>query len=268
LPFVAPKSYFDLYNRDEFELAAFQQLPENAKAEYLFHKNAELRTYKPTPLAGKRVVPYPQGAISAAHQQELLHGYYAATSFIDSLIGDLLTQLQLTGVADNTIIVLWGDHGFHLGDHGLWGKHTTMEQANHVPFIIKIPGSTPRYYDSPVELLDIFPTLVAATDIAPVQGLQGNNLLPVIQSAQLTLDKVAISQYKRKGAYGYSMRTDRYRYTEWIGKNGQLLYRDLYDLVSDPLEQVNIIDNIDKKNVVVQLHDLLIKNKEGLKRLK
>ncbi len=268
LPFVAPKKYFDLYDREKLSLASHQQAPTNSNIDYLFHKNNELRGYKPTPKAGGKIVPYPKGAISEQHQKELLHGYYASVSFIDSLVGDLLAELEATGQADNTIVVLWGDHGFHLGDHGLWGKHTTMEQANHVPLIIKLPGSNSRQFHQPVELLDIFPTLTEAAGLTMPKNLQGNSLVSIVKGAPDSNSRVAISQYKRKGAYGYSMRTDQYRYTEWLTANGKVVYRDLYDLDNDPLETKNIIEAKQHVELVKQLHSMLKINGEGLNRLK
>jgi len=268
LPFVAPKQFFDLYDRESFSLASFQQKPKNGDASYLFHKNQELRKYRPTPKMGGKVIPYPKGSISVAHQKELIHGYYASVSYIDSLVGDLLSALEKTGQADNTIIVFWGDHGFHLGDHGLWGKHTTMEQANHVPLMFKLPGVKAGTYSSPVELLDIFPSLTEAAGLKAPSNLQGVSLVPLMKGETKSLNKVAISQYKRKGAYGYSMRTEQYRYTQWVTKNGTVVYKDLYDLDNDPLEMTNIINTPKGKTLDATLEALLKMNSTGLKRLK
>jgi len=268
LPFVAPKQFFDLYDRASFDLASFQEAPKSASTSFLFHKNQELRKYRPTPKVGNKIKPYPKGELSSAHQKELLHGYFASVSFIDSLVGDLLAELEQSGQAENTIVVFWGDHGFHLGDHGLWGKHTTMEQANHVPLIIKIPGNKARRYNGPVELLDIFPSLTQATGLVTPKFLQGTSLVSLVNGKQKFLDKVAISQYKRKGAYGYSMRTEQYRYTQWISKSGKVMYSDLYDLDNDHLEKINIINTPAGKSLDVELSQLLKANSAGLKRLK
>jgi iduronate 2-sulfatase len=140
------------------------------------NNNSELRTYLPTPLDGAEAEEYPEQDIGADQQRELLHGYYAAVSFIDSLIADLLRELQGSGKADNTIIVVWGDHGFHLGDHGLWGKHTTMEQANRVPLMILVPGNKSGYAHTLVELLDLFPTLADLAGLEIPAFLQGKSL--------------------------------------------------------------------------------------------
>lgn len=267
LPFVAPKKFFDLYNRESFNLASFQDAPEGANTSYLFHNNQELRHYKPSPEADDKIKPYPKGKLSSIHQKELLHGYFASVSFIDSLVGELLEELEETGQAKNTIVVFWGDHGFHLGDHGLWGKHTTMEQANHVPLIIKVPGNKSNRYNGPVELLDVFPSLTDVAGLDTPENLQGKSLVPLVTGEQESIDKVAISQYKRKGAYGYSMRTDQYRYTQWLTPNGKVVYRDLYDLDNDPLEKKNIIDTQAGKLLDIELSQLLKANSVGLKRL-
>lgn len=267
LPFTAPKQFFDLYNPADFTLEPFQQAPKNSNPKYILNDNNEMRTYKPTPKAGEKIKPYPKGAFSEAHQRELIHGYYAAVSFVDSLVGDLMAELEKTGEADNTIIVFWGDHGFHLGDHGMWGKHTTMEKANHVPLIIKLPGQKASVYNKPVGLMDIFPTLTELAKLKAPKGLQGDSLVPAINELPESKQPVAISQYKRGGAFGYSMRTENYRYTEWLSKHKKVVYRDLYDMTNDPGETVNVVDDAKYKDVAAKLAKLLRENSSGLKRL-
>ncbi|WOH39437.1 sulfatase [Thalassotalea fonticola] len=268
LPFSVPKTYFDLYERNTFSLAPFQQAPTNSKAKYILNNNGEMLTYKPTPKLGEKIKPYSKKGFTEEQQRELIHGYYAAVSFVDNLVGELIFELEKTGKADNTIIVLWGDHGFHLGDHGLWGKHTTMEQANHVPLIIKVPGKKASVYQQPVGLMDIFPTLTDLAAIKTPEGLQGDSLVSAINQQSDSKQPVAISQYKRVGAFGYSMRTEKYRYTEWLSKSKKVVYKDLYDMEKDPGETVNVIDDENYKEVVVELAALLRANGQGLKRLK
>lgn len=267
LPFVAPKKYFDWYDASSFELASFQQAPTASNASYILNNNGEFLSYYPTPEPGEKLKKYVNGAITETQQRELLQGYYASVSFIDSLIGDLLAELDASGKADNTIIVLWGDHGFHLGDHGLWGKHTTMEQANHVPLIIKVPGQKATIFNKPVGLLDIFPTLTDLANLPAPKILQGDSLSPVIYHKPVDFEAVAISQYKRKGAYGYSLRTERYRYTEWLSKNKKVVYKDLYDMEKDPGETENVIAQQDYQQISEQLAKLLREHSDGLKRL-
>lgn len=266
LPFVVPKKYFDLYQRKAFALESFQQAPAQSDASYIMNNNSEIRGYRPTPSSGSKVKPYGK-TFTPEQQRELIHGYHAAASFIDSLLGNLLKELEAIGKADNTIVVLWGDHGFHLGDHGLWGKHTTMEQAARVPMIIHVPGKKGGLAATPVELMDLFPTLAELAGLPVPAHLQGKSLVPVLEDTSVVLNGVAITQYKRNGAYGYSMRTDRYRYTEWVKPDGSVSYRDLYDLQEDPGETLNIGKLPQNKSLMDSLAKQLRQNKTGLMRL-
>jgi len=267
LPFTVPQKYFDLYDRKSFELEQYQDAPMESDATYIMNNNNELRTYRPPGADGAEAGHYLETGITPDQQRELLHGYYAAVSFIDSLVAELLQELHASEKADNTIIVLWGDHGFHLGDHGLWGKHTTMEQANRVPLIIHVPGKGPGVANTLVELLDLFPTLAELAGLETPGNLQGKSLVAVLNDGSVDMGDVAISQYKRKGAYGYSMRTPRYRYTEWVEKNGKVVYRDLFDLENDPAETTNIGKLPENQLLMDSMAELLRKNSTGLKRL-
>ncbi len=267
LPFAVPKNFFDLYDRESFELEPYQLAPRDSDATYILNNNNELRTYVPTPAIEEETPSYLEEGITEDQQRELLHGYYAAVSFIDSLVAELLKELELSGKADNTIVVLWGDHGWHLGDHGLWGKHTTMEQANRVPLMIRIPGSEGGDADTLVELLDLFPTLAELAGLETPKDLQGKSLTGVLENQGLDLGDVAISQYKRKGAYGYSMRTGQFRYTEWVNTDGEVVYRDLYDMNNDPGESVNIGGLPENQSLMDSLAKRLRSNSAGLKRL-
>ena len=266
LPFVVPKRFFDLYDRDTFELAPFQSAPAGSDASFVLSGNTELRTYWPAPSGAEEPGPYGDD-ITSEQQRELLHGYHAAVSFIDSLVGELLAALDETGEADNTIVVVWGDHGFHLGDHGVWGKHTTMEQAARHPLMIRVPGIDGGASDSLVEALDLFPTLAELAGLSVPDGLQGRSLVPILEDEHADIRDAAITQYRRKGAYGYSMRTQRYRYTEWVSATGKIVYRDLYDLVADPGETVNIAGRDENAALVAELASQLRTNGDGLLRL-
>ena len=267
LPFAAPSRFFDLYDRESFGLEAWQTAPEGSDASYILMGNNEMRSYVPAPGPDGKVIEYSPEGMTEEQQRELIHGYHAAVSFIDYLLDELLQELEATGEADNTIIVLWGDHGFHLGDHGMWGKHTTMEQANRVPLMIHVPGEKGAYTSTLVELMDLFPTLAQLAGLEAPGNLQGKSLAPVLKDASFDFGDVAISQYKRKGAYGYSMRTDRYRYTEWIMDDGRVAYRDLYDMQEDPGETRNIGDLPENEELMDSLAALLRQNSKGMKRL-
>ena len=125
--------------------------------------------------------------LSDEFQKDLIHGYYASTSFIDAQIGKIVDKLKETGLHKNTIIVIWGDHGWHLGDHGLWNKHSNFEQATRSPLVIFDPRVNKRMQiKSPTEFVDIFPTLCAATGLQIPENLDGKNLMPLIKGEQIS----------------------------------------------------------------------------------
>jgi len=233
LPFIAPKKYWDLYDRDEFAIAKHVGGIENASG-YSLHDSNEIRGYEGMPK---------KGAISPELQREAMHGYYACVSYVDAQVGLLLAELKTLGLDENTTIILWGDHGFHLGDHGMWGKHSTLEQAARVPLITRpAVGKSISETMSPVEFTDIFPTLCEASGLEYPSELSGRSLLPVIRGDEAKVRNGAITVFKSKGAIGYSYRTERYRYTEWINKFNKTVAAELYDYRDDPLETINQID--------------------------
>jgi iduronate 2-sulfatase len=267
LPFVVPTEFFDLYEQESFPLANFQQAPLDSDPSYVLGVNKELRSYWPTPLGEEQAGPYGE-QINPAQQQEIIRGYYASVSFIDHLIGQLLDELESLGEASNTIVVLWGDSGFHLGDHGQWGKRTAMEQASRIPMVIKVPGIEPGETFALVESLDLFPTLAELAGLDAPPDLHGLSLAPVLNDRLTTVKDVAISQFNRLGAYAYSMRTDQYRYTEWVEVDGAVVYRELYDLRADPEESVNIGGNGENSVLMDALANQLRSNSTGLLRLR
>ncbi|NQU86054.1 MAG: sulfatase-like hydrolase/transferase [Mariniphaga sp.] len=242
LPFNAPKSFWDLYSRDNFQLAKFRNKAQNS-TDLAYHNWNELRDYTDIPESGN---------LSGEKQLELIHGYYAATSYIDFLIGKLTDKLEELGLADNTAIVLWGDHGWHLGDHNLWCKHSNFEEATHAPLIIHYPGqpNPGSVSQSPVEFTDIAPTLCEISGIKIPVFFEGECLIPIIQNPEFSIRTGALSQYPRNNYMGYSLRTNRYRYTKWINKNDRSYYTsELYDYLNDPLETINQAFNPDYASV-------------------
>ena len=264
LPFTVPKRFYDLFDRSSLELETFQAAPAGSNARYILSGNNELKSYFPQPVAATEPTEYGD-VLTTAQQHELLHGYFAAVSFIDHLVGELLAELDATGEADNTIIVFWGDHGFHLGDHGVWGKHTTMEQAARHPLMIRVPGRDGASVQTVVEALDIYPTLLELAGFGPPVELQGKSLVPLLQGGDE--GGTAITMYRRHGAYGYSLRTDRYRYTEWVKPDGSVAYRDLYDMHDDPGEERNIAGDPELADELDSLAAILRGHGEGLLRL-
>lgn len=244
LPFVAPKKYWDLYDRAAFSLAAYDKLPSGSPA-YAGHNSEELRN-------GYSGIPS-SGPFAPELQRELIHGYYACVSYVDAQVGRLLDEVAALGLAENTIIVLWGDHGWHLGDHGLWCKHSNYEQATRVPLIMAAPGgSRITQTGAPVEFVDIYPTLCELAGIPAPDGLAGASLAPVISGKAAGVKDFAISQYPRQKFMGYALRTLTHRLVAWIPKTEDSdIARDLsaaasfelFDYEKDPLEKTNLADD-------------------------
>lgn len=245
LPFVAPKKYFDLYDHDAVPLAKNPFLPKNcpdlAPASW-----GELRAYKGIPKSG----PVPDDMA-----RDLVHAYYACTSYVDAQIGKVLDELDRLGLAENTVVVLWGDHGWHLGEHASWCKHTNFEVATRAPLIFRVPGMEGgKKLEAFAEFVDIYPTLVDVCGLPVPDGLEGISLVPLFKNPDRPWKKAAFSQYPRGKAMGYSMRTDRYRYTEWLTRDkGELVATELYDHLEDPDENVNLAPEADKE-LLEQLH--------------
>lgn len=250
LPFSAPKKYWDLYDRDKVKLAEFQQLGEGIP-EIAYHPFGELKSYSDIDndfnIGNK---------IPEAKQRELIHGYMAATSYIDALLGKLLDELEKRNIIDNTVIVLWGDHGWHLGDHTEWCKHSNFEQATRIPFMFAGPGvERNKKNNDPVNLVDLFPTVFELANVKQSSQTDGESLVPLLDnnaSTNLNID-YAYHQYARGGTkMGYSIRTAQYRYTEWHANNYRsydayneknIIARELYDYDKDPLETKNWVDD-------------------------
>jgi len=184
-------------------------------------------------------------------QRRLLHGYYACVSYIDAQVGKLVAKLKEKNLDQNTIIVVFGDHGYHLGDHNQWGKHTVFEQAARVPFLFFVPGDPHQDYDHPVEFLDIFPTLCELTGLDVPDFIQGKSLAGVLAGNREPVKKVAVTEYRASGHATYSFRDERYRYTLRFNNSGmrpdvaewdpsRIVFEELYDYETDSLETRNL----------------------------
>ncbi len=263
LPFVAPQKYWDLYDRDKIELAEFQQLSEGTP-KFAFHNFGELRSYTDIDNDLR------QGMVmDEDKQRELIHGYMACVSYIDAQLGKLLDDLERRGIADNTVIVLWGDHGFHLGDHTEWCKHSNFEQATRIPLMFSGPGvAKGKKVDAPVNLVDVFPTLFELAGVPQSTQTDGKSLVPALDNDPTTsLDMdYAYFQYSRGPRMGYGIRTDRFRYIEWHGDNyrsnkkydtGNIKGREMYDLKNDPLETRNVVKDDTYKSEMLALKEKL-----------
>lgn len=249
LPFVAPKKYWDMYKREQMPLAAYRQAAVGSP-DFAYHNNSELASYSDIPPVSD-FSDIRSLKITDEKARELIHGYYASVSYMDAQLGKVIEALDKKGMRENTIIVLWGDHGWHLGDHGLWNKHTNFEQATRTPLIIIDPSMKPAKIENPVEFLDIFPTVVDLAGLKLPEGLQGYSLTGLMKNpgkAQLS-QAYAVSQFPRGPRMGYSLRDGRYRYTVWLSwKDRQLdmskvLAVELYDYQKDPNETVNVAES-------------------------
>lgn len=259
LPFCAPKKYWDMYMEDEIGLAPYRLHPENSP-EYST-VNYELQGYKePDNISG--------GSYPEHHQLKLRHGYAACVSYIDAQVGKLMKQLEESGELDNTIVMLISDHGWHLGDQGMWGKATNFENSTLSPLILSVPGTSKGLRLSQlVEYVDIYPTLVELAGFVPANYLEGNSFVPLLNNPQREWKTAAFSQYPRGRIFeGYTLRTENFRYVEWrMNKNDSLMSVELYDHRIDPLETKNFA--FDKTyHTIVNEHARLMKKgwKEAL----
>ena len=239
-PWVTPKKYFDLYPMDPISLPKITpQTPDD---------------YPVLALASTR--PWPYLGVTPEQARECVRAYYAAISFVDAQIGRVLDAVDRLGLRDNTIIVFWSDNGYHLGEHGLWFKQSCFEESARVPLIISVPGqkTAAQACLRPVELVDLYPTLAELAGLTPPPHLEGFSLRPLLDNPQAPWDHPAYTQVQRGGDPGHSVRTDRWRYTEWgFGKKGQ----ELYDHENDPQELHNLAGDAKYADVVAQMKALL-----------
>lgn len=237
LPFVAPKKYWDLYDPDTIELADNPKPPSDSPS-YAWTNWGELRKYHGMPK---------NGPLAESQAREAIHGYWAATSYVDASVGLLLDELDDLGLRDKTVVILWGDHGWQLGEHGFWCKHTNYEVAARVPLILSVPGQEKVGVKSDrlVEFVDIFPTLADACDLPAPDKVDGISFMPLLSEPGRAWKKAAFHVYPRqmgnKGkGLGRAIRTERYRLVEWKAAKGDFVSYELYDLQEDPGENVNI----------------------------
>jgi len=250
LPFVAPKKYWDLYDPAKIELAKVTTRPKGAPS-YAIGDGGEMRSYD----------AIPKGHVPDDLARDLKHGYYAAVSYMDAQVGKVVAELERLGLRDDTIIILWGDHGWKLGEYDAWCKHTNVELDAHVPLIISVPGqkSAGKKTDALVEFVDIYPSLAELCGLPLPKHLEGTSFAPLIKDPNQTWKEAAFSQYPRgvagKSLMGYSMRTDRYRFTRWVDKkdHSKVDAVELYDHQTDPMEMVNIANDPKNAKLVAEL---------------
>ncbi|MBL4884944.1 MAG: sulfatase [Planctomycetaceae bacterium] len=238
-PYVAPKPYFSKYNKDEMPLIQgvaedIKDLPKHALGSH--KKEHDLLTDD--------------------LRQQAIQAYFASITFMDAQVGRILDKLKDLGLAENTIVVFTSDHGYHLGEHGLWQKMSLFEESARVPMIISAPGHSAKGQtaNTPVGLIDLYPTLTSLCGVKAPENLQGQDLSSILAKPELQGRGWALCEVTRgrgpKRIFGYSIRTPNWRYTEWDhGKQGS----ELYDHIADPLEQTNLADSPKHKDQVASL---------------
>ncbi|NJN41511.1 MAG: sulfatase, partial [Flammeovirgaceae bacterium] len=263
LPFVAPKKYWDLYDPEKLSMPSNNYQPKDAPV------MAINTPYELTGCYDLEYVKHPTiSSLSPDSARLLRHGYYASVSYVDALLGKLMDAIKEMKLDDNTIIVVWGDHGWKLGEHNGWSKMTNYEIDIRVPLIVKAPGISPKGKSNGlVELVDVYSTLCDLAGIDIPTYLQGTSFKPLLENPDREWKSAAFSQFQRRpresidgqNYMGYSMITDRYHYVEWYGwdqTNKEVLdfaATELYDLQNDPEENTNMANQIDKKELLDQL---------------
>ncbi len=265
LPFNAPKKYWDLYDPDAIPPAPNPALPKDAPLMAINTMRELIVSYHDFHDA-----PRPdQGSLTEAQARRLKHGYYASVSYVDAQIGRLLDRLKELGLWENTIVVLWGDHGWKLGEHNSWCKMTNFEIDAHVPLIMRLPEAKEngKSCDRLVEFVDIYPSLCEAAGLPIPSDLEGLSFVPLLKDRTSPWKSAAFTQFLREGKWvapdgiaymGRSIRTDRYRYVRWRRKDtGALAAEELYDHQADPLETVNVASQPENRSVVAALANQL-----------
>lgn len=254
LPFNSPKKYWDLYERDAIFLSPNPDVPEYTSMSFLHDSREFFGNYQKGKEYGAR-----GEKVSEPYAREIRHAYFAAVSYVDAQIGKVLDALKDSGLDRNTIVVVWGDHGWHLGDHTIWGKHSPFERSTHSPLIIKFPGmrQTGASTEALTETIDIYPTLCELTGIAPPPGLNGESLVKTLDEPQ-SVGKQAVYSYQNNRI---SMRTDRYRLIAQVNEDNTWSFA-LFDHQIDPNETKNIAEN--HRDIVKGLLPLLNKGNTGI----
>jgi arylsulfatase A-like enzyme len=264
LPFCSPKKYWDLYKEDEMELAPNPDFPVNMPdIAFANHPNFFAYTYGDYP-AFEQGKPMPDR--TARH---LRHAYRAATSYIDAQVGIIMEELKRLGLDKNTIVVLWGDHGFHLGDTGFWSKHYNFEWAAHSPLIIKIPWNKQKNIktDALVESVDIFPTLLELCGINELEVCDGKSMVPLLNNPDIQWKNAIYHVFNRGKVIGHAVRTDRYRFVSWRegwGMDGEEVAAELYDYSTVPIETRNLADDPEYAEVRMEMEQLLREGPPGM----
>ena len=249
LPFNAPTKYWKLYDPEKIPPAPFPKIPKGIDPDVSLHPSFELLSQYDVPKGG---------LTDAAYIKKLRHGYCAAVSYADAQIGKVLDELDRLDLSKNTIVVLWGDHGWHLGELGTWGKHTAFERALRSPLLVRLPGMKARGQasDALIETVDVYPTLAELCSLTPPKGLGGDSFAALLDDPKAAGPTEAFGyhrpwtnladgyRHKEKNPWGKTMRTDRYRFTVWTTERtgGEIIQVELYDHKTDPEESSNVAE--------------------------
>lgn len=261
LPFSVPQQYWDIYDPESLPMPEVETRPDGAPG-YAVKRDGEIVQYNPIPQSSE-ADPFPEDLT-----RKLIHGYYASTSYVDTQIGKVINELGNLGLDENTIVVLWGDHGFHLGELGIWTKHVNYELANHIPLIISAPGVTlPGTSTMQLsETVDIYPTLVELAGLSqPInsQPMDGTSLVPVLQNPDERVRDYAYHAFDRGGRMGRAIRTDKYRLVEWkeIDTERETADIELYEYSTGQVEIENIAEEY--PGIVQELREILDRQPEA-----
>lgn len=277
LPFTVPLRYWDLYREEDINLASNPLMPAGAPIEAI-HRWGELRKFDGIPKS-----PHP---VPDAMAKKLVHGYLASVSYSDAQVGKLLAKLKQLNLDDNTIVILVGDHGFSLGEHGLWVKHSPFDVATRAPLIVKLatgpkePLAMGRLLENTlsqsnefpsvlypgvgvaeglVEFVDIFPTVLELLGKPKLPQLQGESFVSQLLDASAPGKAAVFPRWHAADVF----KTDRYALTEWFDHRGKVTARMLFDHLTDPKESVNLAEDKGYKSLVAKLHDRLIVLREN-----
>ena len=242
-PYVAPKKYFEMYPKSKITIP---KVPENYLSTLPKVVQKNLLRFKE------------QNSLSEDVAKDVLQSYYASITFADAQVGRILDTLDRTGLAKNTVVVFTSDHGYHMGEHGYYQKLTLFENSTHVPLIISDPdakATAGQQANGPVELLDIYPTVVDLCGMKAPFHISGKSLKPMIQDPQMKVRDSALNQISLRDLQGHTVKTERYRYTEW-GENGAE-GRELYDHQNDPVEMNNLATSPEYTSVIRNMKKVL-----------
>lgn len=262
LPWNAPKKYYDLYDPETMPLPAFTTAPKNAHA-WTMSGYGEMRGYSGFPSA-------PGAEVPIETLRKVRHAYYANVSYADAMVGKVVAALAELGLDDNTIVVLWGDHGFKIGDYGSYSKHTNFEIDTRVPLMVRMPGNkTASRTSGLVETIDIFPTLATLAGLDAPDKIHGTSFATLLEQPDQNFREATFQQFYRsvrgEEAMGYTVRSKDFRYIAWTKVlTGEVFATELYDHRTDPGETVNIADDPAMAAIIAQHEQIRLRQDHGV----